>query len=116
MIFFGAFRNGWEIGRFHIFQIATILALWGVVLSTVYMLRAYRKTSWDHSRAMEKLPDLSPSYVCRSRCSLLHFLAMDFSRNYLCEMWRRRSALFLRQADVRTCSDGGMRRLQTVLP
>src|SRR5438132_7030574 len=44
MIFFGAFRNGWEIGRFHTFQIATVLALWGVVLSTVYMLRAYRKT------------------------------------------------------------------------
>jgi NADH:ubiquinone oxidoreductase subunit 4 (subunit M) len=29
---------------FHIFQIATVLALWGVVISTVYMLRAYRKT------------------------------------------------------------------------
>jgi NADH-quinone oxidoreductase subunit M len=43
MIFFGAFKNGWEIGRFHIFQIATVLALWGVVISTVYMLRAYRK-------------------------------------------------------------------------
>ena len=44
MIFFGAFKNGWEIGRFQIFQIATVLALWGVVISTVYMLRAYRKT------------------------------------------------------------------------
>src|SRR5690242_13778888 len=44
MIFFGAFRNGWEIARMHIFQVATVLALWGVVLSTVYMLRAYRKT------------------------------------------------------------------------
>jgi NADH-quinone oxidoreductase subunit M len=44
MIFFGAFKNGWDIGRFHIFQIATVLALWGVVISTVYMLRAYRKT------------------------------------------------------------------------
>jgi len=43
MIFFGAFKNGWEISRFHIFQIATVLALWGVVISTVYMLRAYRK-------------------------------------------------------------------------
>jgi NADH-quinone oxidoreductase subunit M len=43
MIFFGAFRNGWELDRFHIFQIATVLALWGVVISTVYMLRAYRK-------------------------------------------------------------------------
>jgi NADH-quinone oxidoreductase subunit M len=43
MIFFGAFKNGWEIGNFHIFQVATVLALWGVVISTVYMLRAYRK-------------------------------------------------------------------------
>jgi NADH-quinone oxidoreductase subunit M len=44
MIFFGAFKNGWEMERFHLFQIATVLALWGVVISTVYMLRAYRKT------------------------------------------------------------------------
>src|SRR5205809_625826 len=44
MIFFGAFQNGWEMERFHIFQIATVLVLWGVVISTVYMLRAYRKT------------------------------------------------------------------------
>jgi NADH-quinone oxidoreductase subunit M len=43
MIFFGAFQNGWTMERFHIFQIATILALWGVVISAVYMLRAYRK-------------------------------------------------------------------------
>src|SRR6266852_5810217 len=44
MIFFGAFQNGWEMQRFHIFQVATVLALWGVVVSTVYMLRAYRST------------------------------------------------------------------------
>jgi NADH-quinone oxidoreductase subunit M len=44
MIFFGAFKNGWEMERFHIFQIATVLGLWGVVISAVYMLRAYRKT------------------------------------------------------------------------
>src|SRR5713101_4351920 len=44
MIFFGAFKNGWEMARFHIFQVATVFALWGVVISTVYMLRAYRKT------------------------------------------------------------------------
>jgi NADH-quinone oxidoreductase subunit M len=60
MIFFGAFRNGWEIGRFHMFQIATILALWGVVLSTVYMLRAYRKTFQGTMREQwRKLPDIS---------------------------------------------------------
>ena len=50
MIFFGAFRNGWEMGRFHIFQLATLLALWGVVLSTVYMLRAYRKAFMGPTR------------------------------------------------------------------
>jgi NADH-quinone oxidoreductase subunit M len=42
MIFFGAIRKGWSMERFHLFQIATVLALWGVVISTVYMLRAYR--------------------------------------------------------------------------
>ena len=43
MIFFGAFRNGFAMERFHIFQVATVLALWGVVISAVYMLRAYRR-------------------------------------------------------------------------
>ncbi len=61
MIFFGAFRDGWEIGRFHIFQIATVLALWGVVISTVYMLRAYRKTFMGTVREQwQKLSDLRP--------------------------------------------------------
>src|SRR6266853_4480447 len=44
LIFFGAIRNGWEMQRFHIFQIATVLALWGIVISSVYMLRACRST------------------------------------------------------------------------
>jgi len=43
MVFFGAFRKGWEIDHYHAFQVATVLSLWGVVISAVYMLRAYRK-------------------------------------------------------------------------
>ena len=43
MVFFGAFQKGWDMNQFHIFQIATVLALWGVVISAVYMLRAYRQ-------------------------------------------------------------------------
>ncbi len=43
MVFFGAFGTAWEMNRFHMFQIATVLALWGVVISAVYMLRAYRR-------------------------------------------------------------------------
>ncbi|MEO6871596.1 MAG: NADH-quinone oxidoreductase subunit M [Chthoniobacterales bacterium] len=42
MIFFGAFRVGGNLGGFHFFQIATVCALWGVVISAVYLLRAYR--------------------------------------------------------------------------
>ena len=42
MIFFGAFREGADWQGFHLFQVATALALWGVVISAVYMLRAYR--------------------------------------------------------------------------
>src|SRR5438309_4542560 len=49
MVIFGAFRNGFDYQHFHIFQWATLLALWGVVLSAVYMLRAYRRTFFGSS-------------------------------------------------------------------
>lgn len=42
MVLFGTFRNGANPDRFTIFQVAAVLALWGVVISAVYMLRAYR--------------------------------------------------------------------------
>ena len=45
LIFFGAFARG-AIGGFNWFQTATALALWGVVISAVYMLRAYRRIFW----------------------------------------------------------------------
>src|SRR6266581_1762714 len=65
MIFFGAFQNGWEMERFHIFQIATVLGLWGVVISTVYMLRAYRKTFMgtlgERWKGWKELVDLRPA-------------------------------------------------------
>jgi NADH-quinone oxidoreductase subunit M len=62
MVFFGAFKNGWEMGAFHTFQIATLLALWGVVISTVYMLRAYRKTFMGTlSEQWKQLFDLGPA-------------------------------------------------------
>src|SRR5262249_24701569 len=62
MIFLGAFKNGWVMGAFHRFQIATLLALWGVVISTVYMLRAYRKTFMGTlSEQWKQLFDLGPA-------------------------------------------------------
>src|SRR5436190_2156356 len=62
MIFFGAFKRGWTMDGFHIFQIATVLALWGVVISTVYMLRAYRKTFMGTlSEQWKQLVELRPT-------------------------------------------------------
>jgi NADH-quinone oxidoreductase subunit M len=43
MVFFGAFGSGGVKYTFGPVQIATICALWGVVISAVYMLRAYRQ-------------------------------------------------------------------------
>ena len=42
MVLFGTFRNSANPNHFTIFQIATVLALWGIVMSAIYMLRAYR--------------------------------------------------------------------------
>ena len=46
LVFFGAFKHAGPAGpgvHFSEFQITTIIALWGVVISAVYMLRGYRK-------------------------------------------------------------------------
>jgi len=62
MIFFGAIRNGWDMQRFHLFQIATVLALWGIVISTVYMLRAYRSVFMGTlNERWAKIVDLGPA-------------------------------------------------------
>jgi NADH-quinone oxidoreductase subunit M len=53
MIVFGAFRNGFDYQHFHNFQWATLLALWGVVISAVYMLRAYRRTFFGSAAESE---------------------------------------------------------------
>jgi len=64
LVFFGAFRVGADWQGFHLFQIATVLALWGVGISAVYMLRAYRAIFMgapnpESFRGWSALPDLS---------------------------------------------------------
>ncbi len=61
MVFFGAFRVGADWQGFHLFQVATVLALWGVVISAVYMLRAYRAIFMGapNERLHSPFPDLS---------------------------------------------------------
>lgn len=56
LIFLGAFQGA--NGEFATLQVVTILALWGVVISAVYMLRAYRKTFQGDPGETESIPDL----------------------------------------------------------
>ena len=44
MIFFGAFSAGMPAkSGFNEFQIATVVAVWGVVISAIFLLRSYRR-------------------------------------------------------------------------
>jgi len=62
MVLFGTFRNGANLNHFTIFQVATVLALWGVVISAVYMLRAYRSVFMGALReSWASVIDLRPS-------------------------------------------------------
>src|SRR2546430_1040780 len=118
MIFFGAIRNGWEMQRFHIFQIATVLALWGVVLSTVYMLRAYRKTFMGNIREQwQKLPDLRPALRVPVLLLVAALLCCGFFPQIFVRMITPAFRTYLSantSHDVQTCSHGAVRRLQTV--
>ena len=54
-IFFAAFRGAGELGSL---QVVTIVALWGVVISAVYMLRAFRRVFQGECDRSLVLPDL----------------------------------------------------------
>ncbi len=62
LIFFGAFARGVS-GGFNAYQITTAFALWGVVISAIYMLRAYRRIFWGTRGAVvtEAIADVSPA-------------------------------------------------------
>ncbi len=115
MIFFGAFRNGWEIGRLHMFQIATILALWGVVISTVYMLRAYRRTFMGTIREQwQKLPDLRPALRVPITLLVAALLCYGFFPQSLVQIVAPRFSTYLPAntrdvAEMQGCSHGDVR-------
>jgi NADH-quinone oxidoreductase subunit M len=122
MIFFGAFKNGWEIGHLHAFQIATVLALWGVVISTVYMLRAYRKTFMGTPRDQWKgLMDLRPTLrvpVTLLVAALLcyGFFPQSFVRIVAPAFGAYLSANRTHLVDQHTCSHGAVRRPSAAAP
>ncbi|MEO6053627.1 MAG: NADH-quinone oxidoreductase subunit M [Chthoniobacterales bacterium] len=60
LVFFGAFAMGIKSGGLSPYQIATIVALWGVVISAVYGLRAYRKVFLGETGVVNPdMPDLN---------------------------------------------------------
>jgi NADH-quinone oxidoreductase subunit M len=72
MIFFAAWRNGPANLSFSGMQIATIFALWGVVISAVYMLRAYRAVFMGERTQHETAPaSVDPVFSLRVPVALL---------------------------------------------
>jgi NADH-quinone oxidoreductase subunit M len=69
LVFFGSFlggqslmglQNGKEIFAFNGFQMATICAVWGIVISAIYMLRAYRRVFMGPlPERWSRLPDIA---------------------------------------------------------
>lgn len=57
LVFFGAFQ-GYGGGKLNLIQIATVLALWGVVISAVYALRAFRRVFQGEPVGDWKINDL----------------------------------------------------------
>ena len=116
MIFFGAFKNGWEMERFHIFQIATVLALWGVVISTVYMLRAYRKVFMGiMNERWQDLVDLRsglrvPVTLLVGALIYYGFFPQSFVRIVTPAFRTYLTANKSYLTDVQTCSHGAVRR------
>jgi NADH-quinone oxidoreductase subunit M len=73
MIFFGAFARG-HVGGFDWFQTCTALALWGVVISAVYMLRAYRNIFWGARGSAIK--DDTEDLGCDARWAVILLIAV----------------------------------------
>jgi NADH-quinone oxidoreductase subunit M len=119
MIFFGAFKNGWEMDRLHIFQIATVLALWGVVISTVYMLRAYRKIFMGTlSERWKELVDLRfslriPIAVLVGALLCYGFFPQSFAR-MVTPTFRSYLTSARHLTKMECCSHGAVRRSQAV--
>lgn len=84
MVFLAGFRNWqWEAGLSPL-QITTVLALWGVVISAVYMLRAYRNVfQGEVVHATEKAEDLPSSDKAPAIVLALVLLAVGLYPNLI---------------------------------
>ena len=83
MVFFGGFRNGSFSLQFTPLQIATVFSLWGLVISAVYMLRAYRSVFFGTpSEAIASWTDLGRTQRWPIVLLIVALLAAGFVPNY----------------------------------
>jgi len=85
MVFFGAFDSGiWTKSGPSSIQIATFIAIWGVVISAVYLLRAYRKIFFgDAKRSYPEATDLSLHSQLAVSLLVVTLLVVGFYPNLL---------------------------------
>ena len=85
LVFFGAFKHIGHGLHFSEFQITTIVALWGVVISAVYMLRGYRAAFMGPSdpKRWAGLSDLSGSVRWAINLLILSLLLAGFFPQFL---------------------------------
>jgi NADH:ubiquinone oxidoreductase subunit 4 (subunit M) len=88
------------------------------VLSTIYMLRAYRRTFMGTIREQwQKLPDLSPALRVPVMLLVAALLCFGFFPQFFVRSVTPTFGIFFSaNADTHTCSHGAMRRLQPVGP
>jgi NADH-quinone oxidoreductase subunit M len=88
-IFFGGFANKSDCGCLGWVQWATILALWGVVISAVYMLRAYRSVfKGQPGQAVEGVTDLTGDARIPALLLVAALLIVGFFPNLLLDLVR----------------------------
>ena len=95
MVFFGAFVGqptemrgqtaaAAEVFRFNSIQIVTVCAVWGIVISAIYMLRAYRRVFHGPSvKATESAADLTIADRIPALLLILSLLAVGLYPNLL---------------------------------
>jgi NADH-quinone oxidoreductase subunit M len=88
LVFFGAFKNTAANGTLWL-PLATILALWGVVISAVYGLRAYRAIFMGQPTAhAATVPDLTPAQRLPVLLLLVPLVLTGFFPNLILHLLR----------------------------
>ena len=99
MVFFGAFKDYAESGAESLgnLQKATIVALWGVVLSAIYMLRGYRRIFMGPASANASLNDITSEQRLPVLLLLAALLAIGIFPSLLLNLLNSSALTFLTQ-------------------